>query len=148
MIDGARQAVEYEPAWWDADVVSVDRRTAHITVVTVAPRLPFHFLPGQPVAMECDLRPRVWRYLSPANAMRTNNTIEFHVRAVPGGQVSPALAYSLQVGAVLKLAAPWAPPWREHTSLCEISCSSPAGPAWPRCAPLWSIWRARRSTTE
>jgi NAD(P)H-flavin reductase/hemoglobin-like flavoprotein len=106
MIDGARHATSFEPAWWDADVASVERRTPNVTVLTVAPRHSYTFLPGQSIAVESELRPRVWRYLSPANAMRADYTIEFHVRAVPGGQVSPALAYGLRTGHTLKLGAP------------------------------------------
>jgi NAD(P)H-flavin reductase/hemoglobin-like flavoprotein len=106
MIDGARHSAAVEPSWWDARVVAVQRRTTHITVLTVQPELPYPFVPGQSVAVECPLRPRLWRYLSPANAPRADNTIEFHVRAVAGGQVSPALAYRLQVGDTVKLAAP------------------------------------------
>jgi NAD(P)H-flavin reductase len=32
--------------------------------------------------------------------------VEFHVRAVPGGQLSPALVYQAQIGDVLRLSAP------------------------------------------
>ena len=45
----------------------------------------------------------MWRYLSPANAPRTDNTIEFHVRAVDGGWVSPALVHATAKGDVLRL---------------------------------------------
>ena len=39
--------------------------------------------PGQYVSVETPQRPRLWRYLSPANAPREDGALEFHVRAVP-----------------------------------------------------------------
>jgi NAD(P)H-flavin reductase len=48
----------------------------------------------------------MWRYFSPANAPRSDQTIEFHVRAVDGGWVSPALVYSTGAGDLVRLAAP------------------------------------------
>jgi NAD(P)H-flavin reductase len=45
----------------------------------------------------------MWRYLSPANAPREDNTLEFHVRAVDGGWVSPALVHATAKGDVLRL---------------------------------------------
>jgi NAD(P)H-flavin reductase len=67
-------------------------------------RLPY--LPGQSVSVQAPMAPRMWRYLSPANAPRADNTMEFHVRAVDGGWVSPALVHAAGKGDVLRLAAP------------------------------------------
>jgi NAD(P)H-flavin reductase len=106
MLEAAKDRERHEPAWWDAQIVAHERRTGDIAVLTVRPTQAFRFRAGQSVAVESQLRPRVWRYLSPANAPRTDNTIDLHVRAIPGGQLSPALVYQAQVGDVLRIGAP------------------------------------------
>jgi NAD(P)H-flavin reductase/hemoglobin-like flavoprotein len=106
MIDIAKDREKHEPAWWDAKIVAHEQRTGDIAVFTVQPTQAYRYRAGQSVAVESHLRPRVWRYLSPANAPRADNTIDFHVRAIPGGQLSPALVYQAQVGDVLRLGSP------------------------------------------
>jgi NAD(P)H-flavin reductase/hemoglobin-like flavoprotein len=106
MIEAAAAAESVEPAWWNAEVVSHERRTGDIAVLTVRPHGELRYRAGQSLAVESHLRPKVWRYLSPANAPRRDGTIEFHVRAVPGGQLSPALVYQAREGDVLRLGAP------------------------------------------
>jgi NAD(P)H-flavin reductase/hemoglobin-like flavoprotein len=106
MRDAAQQAAGSMPAWWLAEVTGVQRRAPEITVFTVRPDYPYDYLPGQSAAVESERRPRVWRYLSPANAPRPDGCLEFHVRAVPGGMLSPALVYQLQVGDTVKLGPP------------------------------------------
>jgi NAD(P)H-flavin reductase len=56
--------------------------------------------------VQTPLRPRLWRFYSPANAPREDGTIELHVKAVPGGQVSGALVNTVQVGDLLALGSP------------------------------------------
>jgi NAD(P)H-flavin reductase/hemoglobin-like flavoprotein len=94
------------PAWWDAEVVAHERRTGDIAVLTVRPERELRYRAGQSVAIESHLRPKVWRYFSPANAPRHDGTMDFHVRAVAGGQLSPALVYQCHPGDVLRLGAP------------------------------------------
>jgi NAD(P)H-flavin reductase/hemoglobin-like flavoprotein len=94
------------PPWWDAEVIAHERRSADIAVLTVRPTQELRYRAGQSLAVESHLRPKVWRYLSPANAPRSDGTIEFHVRAVPGGQLSPAMVYQCRTGDVLRLGAP------------------------------------------
>jgi NAD(P)H-flavin reductase len=106
MSSAADQAERYQPAWWEAEVVAHERRTPDLAVITVRPNVRMDYRCGQSVAVESHLRPRVWRYLSPANAPRPDGTVEFHVRAVAGGSLSPALVHSLQVGDVLRMGAP------------------------------------------
>ncbi|MFC7761892.1 FAD-binding oxidoreductase [Catellatospora bangladeshensis] len=48
----------------------------------------------------------MWRLLSPANTPRADGTIEFHVRAQPGGELSPALVHQLREGDQVRLGAP------------------------------------------
>jgi NAD(P)H-flavin reductase/hemoglobin-like flavoprotein len=106
MCDAADESARTTPAWWDAEVVGHERRTLGIVVLTVRPHTRLDFVPGQSVAMETALRPRMWRYFSPANAPRADGTLEFHVRVVDGGSVSTALAQGVQAGDLLRLGAP------------------------------------------
>jgi NAD(P)H-flavin reductase len=48
----------------------------------------------------------LWRYLSPANTPRPDGSIEFHVRAVPGGTVSRSIVSHTQVGDTWRIGAP------------------------------------------
>jgi NAD(P)H-flavin reductase/hemoglobin-like flavoprotein len=106
MIEAAADATRTSPPWWDAEVVAHERRSLDIAVMQLKPYYRLPFVPGQSVAVQCHLRPRQWRFLSPANAPRPDGTIELHIRHVPGGQVSAALVQALSVGDVLRLGAP------------------------------------------
>lgn len=108
MIAAADEAAKTMPPWWDAEVVASTRPTFDIAVLRVrvdGPPLPY--VAGQSVAVEpVDLRPREWRFYSPANAPREDSTIDLHVRLVPGGPVSTVLARSAGVGERLRLGPP------------------------------------------
>jgi NAD(P)H-flavin reductase len=105
MIEAADAAAE-QPAWWEADVVGHERRTIDVAVLRVRPRAKFDYAAGQSVSLETDLRPRLWRYYSPANAPRPDGLMEFHVKARDGGPVSSALVRRVGVGDVLRLGPP------------------------------------------
>jgi NAD(P)H-flavin reductase len=105
MIAAADEAAE-QPAWWDADVVGHDRRTIDVAVLQVRPRALYDYLPGQSISLESSLRPRLWRYYSPANAPRPDGLMELHVKARDGGPVSSALVRRVGVGDVLRLGPP------------------------------------------
>jgi len=105
MNDAATEAGQNSPPWWDAEVVGHERRAFDVAVLQVKPYYRLPYLPGQSRAVQCHLRPRQWRYLSPANAPRPDGTIDLHVRHVAGGQVSAAIVHSLRVGDVLRLGA-------------------------------------------
>jgi NAD(P)H-flavin reductase/hemoglobin-like flavoprotein len=106
MVEAAERSSETTPDWWDAEVVSVERRTMDLTLLTVRPRRTFQFLPGQSLSMEIPQRPQQWRYFSPANAPRPDGSIDLHVQQVDGGQVSTAVVRSLTIGDTVKLGAP------------------------------------------
>ena len=105
MIAAADEAAE-QPAWWDADVVGHDRRTFDVAVLQVRPRTRYDYAAGQSVSLESELRPRLWRYYSPANAPRPDGLLELHVKARDGGPVSSALVRRIGVGDVLRLGPP------------------------------------------
>jgi NAD(P)H-flavin reductase len=115
MVAAAEAAAE-RPAWWDADVVGHERRTIDVAVLQLRPRTLYHYLPGQSVSLETELRPRLWRYYSPANAPRPDGLLEIHVKARDGGPVSSALVRRVGVGDVLRLGPPMG-----HLALDEAS---------------------------
>ncbi len=105
MIAAADEAADL-PAWWEADVVAHERRTIDVAVLRVRPRTRYDYLPGQSLSLETELRPRLWRYYSPANAPRPDGVMEMHVRAYDGGPVSTALVRRVGPGDVLRLGPP------------------------------------------
>jgi NAD(P)H-flavin reductase/hemoglobin-like flavoprotein len=106
MVDAADKSADDSPAWWDAEVTSVERRTMDVTVLQLKPGQHYDYRPGQSFAMEIPQRPRLWRYLTPANAPREDGSLELHVQRVDGGQVSGALVRSMTVGDTVKIGAP------------------------------------------
>jgi NAD(P)H-flavin reductase/hemoglobin-like flavoprotein len=103
---GAADAAADDPPWWEAEIVGHERRTLEVAVVRVRPKETLHYLPGQAISLETDLRPRLWRWYSPANAPRPDGVLELHVKARDGGPVSTALVRLAQVGDVLRLGPP------------------------------------------
>ncbi|KAA1418309.1 oxidoreductase [Mumia zhuanghuii] len=106
MVQGAEEAAKTAPSWWDADVVSVERRTLDVAVIQIRPQQPLPYEPGQSVAVEAPQRERLWRYYSPANAPREDGTLDLHVQIVDGGQVSSAMVKELTVGDTVRMSAP------------------------------------------
>ncbi|MCO1655384.1 globin domain-containing protein [Pseudonocardia humida] len=103
-----RTAAEAErgPAGRLGQVVGHRRIGWDIAVVTVRAEEPVPYLAGQYVSVETPQRPRLWRYLSPANAPRPDGLLEFHVRAVDGGWVSRAVVAHTAVGDVWRIGPP------------------------------------------
>jgi len=105
MVQAAEASEDSSPPSWPAEVIAVERRGLDVSVIQVHPEPELPYQPGQSVAVEIPARPRLWRYLSPANAPRRDGTIEFHVQMVPGGQVSSTMVRSLRVGETVRLGA-------------------------------------------
>ena len=105
MIAAADEAAG-DPPWWGAEIVAHERRTIDVAVLTLRPEAPVPYAAGQSISLETDLRPRLWRYYSPANAPREDGTIELHVQAQDGGPVSSALVRQAGVGDLLRLGPP------------------------------------------
>jgi NAD(P)H-flavin reductase/hemoglobin-like flavoprotein len=103
-----RSAAEADrgPAGWLGQVVGHRRIGWDIAVVTVRTDEPVPYRAGQYVSVETPQRPRLWRYLSPANAPRPDGVLEFHVRAVDGGWVSRAVVAHTAVGDVWRIGPP------------------------------------------
>jgi NAD(P)H-flavin reductase/hemoglobin-like flavoprotein len=103
MLDAASQDAARQPAWWIGEVVSHDRRSPHLAVLTIRPDQPLRYTPGQYVAVQAPRWPRVWRNFSIANAPRENGLIDLHVRAMPGGLVSGSLVHNTRPGDTILL---------------------------------------------
>jgi NAD(P)H-flavin reductase/hemoglobin-like flavoprotein len=107
MSGAAEKAAENEPAWWDADIIDVDRRTFDIAVLKVRTDTVHPYAAGQSVSVEpTTLRPREWRLYTPANAPG-GREIELHARLIEGGPVSSALVRAATVGDKLRLGPPF-----------------------------------------
>jgi NAD(P)H-flavin reductase/hemoglobin-like flavoprotein len=106
MIDAAAAAELTSPAWWQAEIVSHERRTQDIAVITVRPDQPYPFLAGQYTSVETPWWPRVWRHYSFASAPRPDGLLSFHIKAVPAGWVSSALVNRARPGDVIRLGPP------------------------------------------
>ncbi len=87
-------------------VVAHERRTSDIAVVRLRPDQPYPYEPGQSLTVETDVRPRLWRTYSIANAPREDGLLELHVQAQDGGPVSGALVRHLAVGDLVRLGPP------------------------------------------
>ncbi|MCG5213722.1 globin domain-containing protein [Streptosporangium soli] len=103
MIEAARSDEGVAPAWWPAEVIDHECRTADIAVITLRPAQPLPYQPGQYVNVQTARWPRVWRAFSIANAPRADGTMRLHVRAVPGGWVSGTLVRHTRAGDTVTL---------------------------------------------
>ncbi|MGH4005183.1 MAG: globin domain-containing protein, partial [Pseudonocardiaceae bacterium] len=99
-------AEDREPAWWTAQVIEHQRLTWDLAVVRVRPDRPVPYRAGQYVSVEVPQRPRLWRFLSPANTPRPDGAIEFHIRAVAGGWVSRSIVGHTQIGDTWRIGSP------------------------------------------
>ncbi|NLU83250.1 FAD-binding oxidoreductase [Rhodococcus sp. HNM0569] len=106
MIAAAAEAEKTSPPWWEGRVEAINRHSFDITKVLVRTDQPYPYRPGQSMAVEFPQRPRTWRFYTPANAPRGDDTLEIHIETVPGGQVSGAVARSLRPGDHIRLGAP------------------------------------------
>lgn len=122
MTGAAAAAAVNSPPWWEAEVFAHERRGFDVALLRLRPQAPgsgartlapgsrqppvYPYRAGQSVSVSTPLRPHVWRPYSPANAPRADGTIDLHVKAVPGGQVSNALVNAAVPGDVLRLGPP------------------------------------------
>lgn len=81
--------------------------------------------PGQYVSVQVPGRPRMWRYLSLATPPTPDRIVEFHVRRVSGGWVSPAIVGESQIGDTWLIGSPlgslgmWRDPRRSRLMIGE-----------------------------
>lgn len=86
------------PPYWTATVVEHQRLLDDLAVIRLKTDGEIPYFPGQYVSVQIPQRPKLWRYLSPAIPSNPYGEIEFHVRRVSGGWVSPAMVTETTVG--------------------------------------------------
>ncbi|ORI19351.1 FAD-binding oxidoreductase [Rhodococcus sp. 1168] len=86
------------PPYWGATVVEHHRVLDDLAIIRLKVDAPIPYYPGQYVSVRIPQRPNLWRYLSPAIPSNPQGEIEFHVRRVSGGWVSPAMVSEVTVG--------------------------------------------------
>ena len=109
IVAGAMRAAavaERGPASWLGRVLDHQRLGWDLVRITVQTSEAIPYRAGQYISVETPQRPRLWRYLSPANAPRPDGTLEFHVRAVGSGWVSRALVAHSRVGDTWRIGPP------------------------------------------
>jgi NAD(P)H-flavin reductase len=107
MTGAAASAERTEPAWYEGEIVEVDRRTFDIAALRVRTTQRVPYLAGQSLAVEAStLRPRQWRPFTPGSAPG-GYEFDLHVRAVDGGTVSTALVRAAQPGDRIRLGTPY-----------------------------------------
>ncbi|MFG3202357.1 globin domain-containing protein [Streptomyces sp. NPDC048192] len=122
MIDAAAADELRSPAWWQAEIVAHDLRTADVAVLAVRPDQPYPFIAGQYTSVETPWWPRVWRHYSFASAPRSDGLLTFHVKAVPAGWVSNALVRRARPGDVVRLGPPTGSMTVDHTTDSGLLC--------------------------
>lgn len=104
MIGAAEQ--ESAPPVWSGTVVERREVLRNLAVVRLQLNQPMQYAAGQYISVQIPARPRMWRYLSPAVPANTNGEIEFHIRGVLGGWVSPAIVGHTNIGDQWLLGSP------------------------------------------
>ena len=108
MIGVMRGAADAEkgPPFRDGTVLEHIRATRDVSVIRLQLDRPLFYHPGQYVTVQVPQWPRRWRYLSPSIPADRGGTIEFHVRSVAGGMVSPAIVDDTKPGDRWRLSNP------------------------------------------
>ncbi|WP_319943907.1 FAD-binding oxidoreductase [Nocardia aurantia] len=92
--------------YWEATVVGHRRVLDDLAIVRLQSETPIPYQAGQYVPVSIPQRPKMWRYLSPAIPTNPYGEIEFHVRKVRTGWVSPAVVSETEVGDKWLIAGP------------------------------------------
>lgn len=103
LAERAANALGTGPDVVTAEVVACEAAAEDVAILTARPVRRLRYLPGQAMPVCTPRLPGQWRWLSPANAPRADGTVEFHVRAVPAGSVSPVLVRQVRPGESLWL---------------------------------------------
>ncbi|MFC1410557.1 globin domain-containing protein [Streptacidiphilus sp. N1-12] len=106
MIASATDDAAKAPAWWQAEVLTVDQVSSDIALVALRTDQPYPYRAGQYTTLEVPMWPRVWRQYSMASAPRPDSPLALQVKAVPAGWVSNALAHRTRPGDLLRLGPP------------------------------------------
>ncbi|GAB2720172.1 globin domain-containing protein [Nocardia thraciensis] len=89
---------EDTPPYWTGTVIEHREVLQNLAIVRLRLDQPMQYAAGQYLSVQIPSRPRMWRYMSPAVPANDQGEIEFHVRAVTGGWVSPSVVGHTVVG--------------------------------------------------
>ncbi len=105
VMSGAADA-ETSPPFSDGTVLEHLRPTRDVSIVRLKMDHALNYLPGQYVPVQVPQWPRRWRYLSPSIPADPAGYVEFHIRSVPGGMVSPTIVGEARPGDRWRLSNP------------------------------------------
>ncbi|GAA2034780.1 hypothetical protein GCM10009839_39190 [Catenulispora yoronensis] len=111
MLGIAAEADGQGPAYWEAEVVAVDRMGEDVVRLRARTAFPYPYQAGQYAAIELGRLPWVWRDFSFAAAPSAedgaeHSVLEFHVQRSEGGTLSTVVHDELEVGDRIRIAAP------------------------------------------
>lgn len=106
MVGAAEASEKLQPAWWTAEVIGKERVSREIARLRLRTDEPLDYRPGQSMAMSVGSASRTWRFYTPANARRTDRTIDIDVAQIAGGVVSRELVSQTQPGDTIRIGAP------------------------------------------
>jgi NADPH-dependent ferric siderophore reductase len=111
MLGIAAEADGQGPAYWEAEVVGVDRMADDVVRLRAKTAFPYPYQAGQYAAIELGRLPWVWREFSFASAPspepdRDHTVLEFHVQRSDSGRLSTVVHDELEVGDRIRIAAP------------------------------------------
>lgn len=112
MLGIAAEADAKGPAYWEAEVVAVDRMAEDVVRLRVRTAFPYPYQAGQYAAIELGRLPWVWRDFSFAAAPQADaadpdhSVLEFHVQRTADGRLSNVVHDELEVGDRIRIAAP------------------------------------------
>ncbi|MFJ9368119.1 globin domain-containing protein [Nocardia sp. NPDC101769] len=89
---------ETTPPVWTGTVIEHREVLRNLAIVRLRLDQPMQYAAGQYMSVQIPSRPRMWRYLSPAIPANAGGELEFHIRGVTGGWVSPAMVGHSRVG--------------------------------------------------
>ena len=112
MLGIAAEADAQGPAYWEAEVVAIDRMAEDVVRLRVRTAFPYPYHAGQYAAIELGRLPWVWRDFSFAAAPHADtedpdhSVLEFHVQRTADGRLSNVVHDELEIGDRIRIAAP------------------------------------------
>lgn len=94
------------PPYWEATVVDHLRLSRDHALIRLEADTPLPYAAGQYLSVRTPQQPGAWRFLSPTMPANEDGLLEFNVRAVEGGEISPLLVSSTRVGDRWRIGAP------------------------------------------